>query len=193
MTDVMSDGVNMRFRGLPAAGTYWDYGGSSTPAWVNGCTVPPWLYCNGTTFSSATYPALTDIIGGTTLPDFRGRTSIQLNDGTNRTSSGGIDGNTLFASGGNQSFALSQANLPNTTFPVTDFGHTHTATTDANTGTAAVHQFISGGAPIGANVPATISLNPAFSGVRVFSGGSGAQVGLVPPTTFTGIRMVRAA
>jgi len=35
-------------------------------------TDPAWLLCDGSTFSSVTYPALNTYLGGTTLPDARG-------------------------------------------------------------------------------------------------------------------------
>lgn len=106
--DIMTDGPNVKFRNLGRIGSYWDHAGSSTPRWVDICTVPPYLYCNGTTFSSATYPILYTIMGGTTtLPDFRGRTRFYLNDGTGRINSSNFDvdytaanGNTLFSAGG---------------------------------------------------------------------------------------------
>lgn len=36
------------------------------------------LECDGSTFTSSTYPALTRILGGTTLPDIRGRVRADL-------------------------------------------------------------------------------------------------------------------
>lgn len=124
--DCINDGVNLRFKNFgPPVGGYWDYAGSSNPAWNLGCTIPPYLPCDGsTTVSSATYPTLFGIIGGT-LPDFRGRHRIYLDAGAGRVSSGtgGVAGNTLFASGGNQVTTLSSQNIP--PVPVTDPGHTH--------------------------------------------------------------------
>src|SRR5882672_359574 len=56
--DVVSDGTNIKFKNLGHTGSYWDYAGSSVPNWVSICTVPPYLNCDGTTFSATTYPAL---------------------------------------------------------------------------------------------------------------------------------------
>ena len=61
--DVMCDGSNIKFRNFGRVGSYIDHGGSSVPSWVSICTVPPLLNCDGTTFSSATYPILTTIFG----------------------------------------------------------------------------------------------------------------------------------
>lgn len=106
MTEVMTDGVNARFRGLPPVGTYWDYSGSSVPRWVNSCTIPPYLSCDGTVFSSVTYPHLANALGGTTLPDAPGRLRLALDGGAGRVSSAvsGVAGNTLLAGGGDQQF-----------------------------------------------------------------------------------------
>lgn len=49
----------------------WHYG-SSSPSLFN------WLPCNGGTFSSIDYPELAAFLGGTTLPDFRGRAIVAL-------------------------------------------------------------------------------------------------------------------
>jgi hypothetical protein len=70
IVDVLNDGSNLRFKNLGGPiGSYWDYAGSSNPAWNSGCTVPPYLNCDGSTFSAATYPSLAVILGSTTLPD----------------------------------------------------------------------------------------------------------------------------
>ena len=50
-----------------------------------GTTAPSgWLFCDGSTFSAATYPDLQAVIGGTTLPDMRGR--FPLGVGNSNTS-----------------------------------------------------------------------------------------------------------
>lgn len=38
----------------------------------------PFLQCDGSAFTSSTYPALTRILGGATLPDVRGRVRADL-------------------------------------------------------------------------------------------------------------------
>lgn len=186
-TDIMTDGVNVRFRNLPHPGSYWHYSGSSTPAWVSACSTPPWLYCNGTTFSSGTYPLLTVILNSTTLPDLRGRTAYYYEDGTGRL--GGIG--TLGAAGGAQTITLTQANLPNVSFPVTDPGHNHTvATNDANAGSATT----AGGPATGGYLNgATVTINSAVTGISVNSGGSGTAFAILPPGVVAGISMIRAA
>ncbi len=118
--DIWNDGSNLRYKNLGRVGSYWDYAGSSVPAWVSGCTVPPYLNCDGTTFSAATYPALAIILGSTTLPDSKGRARYALDQGAGRVSSAvsGVAGNTIFTGGGDQ-------RLHNHIHAATDSGHTH--------------------------------------------------------------------
>lgn len=111
---VYNDGAVVRFVNLPAPGTYLDYAGSSIPAWISTCSKPPFLLCDGSAFSGTTYPVLAAILGGTTLPDFRGRAAHYLNGGTGRltTAGAGIDGNTLLAVGGNNGVNLAVNQIP---------------------------------------------------------------------------------
>lgn len=106
-TDVLTDGSNVRFRTLGRVGTYLDIASQSIPNWITACSVPPYLYCNGATFSSAVYPVLRDFLGTNALPDCRGRARFSLNAGTSRVRSGfGLNGDTLLAGGGFDSVAL---------------------------------------------------------------------------------------
>lgn len=116
---VSADGTNMRFVGLGRIGTYWDFAGSAVPLWVTGSNPAPYLNCDGTTFSSGTYPALTDYLGGTTLPDARGRFRAALNQGTGRftaATSAGLNADTILNSGGLQN--IGSVNLPPHTHPL---------------------------------------------------------------------------
>ena len=101
---VYNDGTNVYFVDLPAIGSFLDLCTTTVPAWINACTVPPYLYCNGAGFSGTTYPYLVGIIGGTTLPDLRGRARFFFNDSTGRITSGGsgINGDALLSAGGNE-------------------------------------------------------------------------------------------
>lgn len=61
---------NVKYMNLGGpVGGYMDWAGSSVPIWMTACTIPPYLNCDGTAFSSATYPALATVLGGTTLPN----------------------------------------------------------------------------------------------------------------------------
>src|SRR5258707_587819 len=104
--DVFYDGASVKYRNLGKMGEYWDYAGSTVPSWVTISTNQPYLNCDGTVISSATYAQLVNLLGTTTLPDSKGRARVTLNQGSNRitsgSSTGGVDGNTIYASGGAQ-------------------------------------------------------------------------------------------
>jgi hypothetical protein len=191
--DVFNDGTNLKFKNLGRIGSYMDWAGSSVPSWISGCTVPPYLDCNGTTFSSATYPALAGQIG-TTLPDYRGRAAHYLNEGTGRLTSGGagIDGNTLFAAGGANGVTLTTANLP----AYTPAGSVAVSGTVAVT---AAQGFQTGGTfqglvpPGEANIPAsTFSLSASGGFTGSAQGGFSQIVANAAPGIAGGIRMIRA-
>jgi len=78
-----------------------------------------WLLCDGSTFSAADYPQLYNLLGGTTLPDFR--ELIPVGVGTNGTDSV-IDHDT-FTRG-----QVKDWNLQTHTHSKTECGHTHSAT-----------------------------------------------------------------
>lgn len=129
VVQVIWDGANCKFVNLDRVGSYWDYAGATVPAWVATCTVPPYLICDGSTFSAVTYPYLNSILGSTTLPDARARSRIPLDGGTGRvtTAGSGIDGATRFAVGGAQNVTLDTTMIPAHNHPVniTDPGHYH--------------------------------------------------------------------
>jgi microcystin-dependent protein len=115
--DVYNDGTSIKFvGGLHLVGEYWDYSGSLFPNWVSASSPQPYLNCDGSTFSSASYPQLAALIG-TTLPDARGRVRATLNQGTGRMTSGngGVDGNTNFAAGGADTQTLTAGQIPTIT------------------------------------------------------------------------------
>ncbi len=189
LSQIYNSGANIRHVGLtPLIGGYWDYAGSSVPNWVSGCTQPPFLPCDGTTFSSATYPTLTQILGTTTLPDRRGNVGATLNQGTGRmtTAGSGVDGNTRFATGGAQNATLITANLPAYT-PSGSIGNSYPGGNGVlfNTGGANV----AGGALIAAQ-GANLTVTSAFTGNA--QGGTSSAVTTMQPTVVTGIMMIRA-
>lgn len=187
-----NDGSNFFYTDLGAVGSYWDYCGSSMPNWVSGCTVPPYVAADGTAVSSALYPQLVAIMGGTTTPDLRGRYRAYLNQGTGRITAGagGVDGNTLFAGGGNQAPAIGQTHLPNVNFSVTDPGHKHQSNTGGgNTtyaGPGSQTPLVVGGT---GNLTDTTTVT---TGITVNSGGNGTGFPVIPPTAIGGITMIRA-
>lgn len=180
---VLNNAGNISFRNLGRVGEYWDHAGSSVPSWVSGCTVPPYLNCDGTTFSSSTYPQLAITLGTTTLPDSKGRTRFVLNQGTARVSTAisGINGDVLFASGGNE--AMHQHN-----HGVTDPTHTHGHNANANT--VALGQ--DAGGVFNSPTPNAGTISNAFTGITINNNGAGGTQNM-SPAYIGGVTMIRAA
>jgi hypothetical protein len=200
ITDIQVNGNVVKFRNLGRIGSFVDYIGTSVPNWVSNCTIPPYLNCDGSAFSSGTYPYLAGLIG-TNLPDLRGRSRAYLNQGTGRiTSSGsGIDGNTNLSGGGQQNIQLQQQHLPNLTFPVTivDPGHFHVLNGGAGftVGTSSVGNGPSapGAAGPAASIsPQTDTKPTGITASVVLNGGAVSTFTNMGPTVITGITMIRA-
>lgn len=178
IVDVLNDGTNLKYRNLGRVGSFVDFYVTAVPAWISGCTVPPYLNCTGTTFSSATYPALATILGSTTLPDSRGRVRAAMNGGTGRIT--GVIADTLGTGGGDQSL---QAH----THLIADPGHVHPITQPGFRSAAGPDYEIPGAAVGGA------PSETAFTGI---TGTVTAGVGVgqnVQPTYMGGLTMIRAA
>lgn len=190
--DVYSDGTNVKYRNLGRVGSYLDSGATGVPAWISGSTVPPYLLCDGSTFSAVTYPQLAVVLGGTTLPDARGRSRANLNGGTSRiTSAGsGIDGNTRFAGGGFENITLQQAQMPTHThaISVTDPGHSHTYITFGASGSG-----INASAPSASGTAAQTNASLTGISVSIGNAGSSAAHNNMGPTYIGGVSMIRAA
>lgn len=189
--DVFYDSISIRYRNLGQVGEYWDYAAATVPTWVTASTIPPYLNCNAATFSSATYPILTNLLGTTTLPDSRGRSRYALNQTTGRiTSAGaGIDGNTIQAAGGINGVTLAAGNIPTITSNVT--------TTSGNTvpqnmaGTVTV---FNQGSVLGAYFPVSANITPLAATGSATSNNTGPVLfGNAAPGYVGGITMIRAA
>lgn len=195
---IYNDGTNVYFVDLPAIGSFLDLCTTTVPAWINACTVAPYLYCNGASFNGTTYPYLVGIVGGTTLPDLRGRSRAFFNDGTSRiTSAGsGINGDALLSAGGSQSVSIGATNLPASGVSVSVSGNISVISNV-------------GGIPFNGG-PVTASAGPGFTGVQLGSLGqitstgsnsmtgstanlgSGTALASMNPATISGITLIRA-
>lgn len=189
VVDVANIGGSIHFKNLGRVGSYWDHGGSSVPNWVSGCTVPPYLLCDGTAFSSTIYPNLRNYLGVGTVPDARGRARYALDAGVGRVSSAasGVAGNTIFSGGGDQ-------NMPTHAHGVTDPGHVHDILANAHTLTAIDGAV--GGAntlPAGGLLGQTFSaVQPKVTGLLINNQGTGNGANM-PPVYIGGITLIRSA
>ena len=173
-------------------GTVVDYAGASTPA--------GYLLCYGQAVSRTTYARLFAALsttwgagdGSTTfnVPDLRGRATFGL-DNMGGTAAGRlsvtITGTTLGATGGLEAQTITQANLPNCTFTVTDPGHHHAAASASGTYSVANHgtlAFEVAGGGVASNSGTdmnSVSTGTSTTGVTVASGGSGTAQPVLPP------------
>jgi len=191
----IGDSSNPQYMSLGGRiGSYLDLCTTTVPSWITSCSVPPYLNCTGATFSSATYPVLANFLGGTTLPDLRGRGRFYMNQTTNRITSAnsGIDGNTLLSSGGNE---LIQ-------------GHTHNAsgTTGTESQTHSHSGVVVGGTPSTTGGGAFTVVGSLITGdtnsesrththtFNITTGSTGAGNSQnMPPAVMSGICLIRAA
>lgn len=187
--ECVNDGTNLKFKNLDRIGAYWDYAGSSVPAWVSGCTVPPYLNCDAGTFSATTYPTLAIILGSTTLPDSKGRVRAALDQGAARLSSAvaGFSPNTVGSAGGSQ--LLSAHTHANT---LTDLGHTHNVASPTNNVIAGSGNDGSAGALFAAGPVTSGGNNSTPMSITNVSAGTGTAAN-VPPTYIGGLTLIRAA
>lgn len=187
IVEIVNIAGQIRFKNLGRVGELWEYIGSSVPAWVSGSNPVPYLNCDGSALSSATYPVLFGLIGST-LPDSRGRYRADLNQGTGRLA-GGIDGNTNLAVGGDATTTLGTSNLPAYTPSGSISAGTFTfSQISNNTATAsnfAVTSISGSGLPSGVVLP-----TQTFTGNA--QGGVSDPVSIIPPSYIGGITLIRA-
>lgn len=199
IVDIVNDGTNIKYKNLGRVGSYWDYAGSSLPNWVSGCTVPPYLNCDGTTFSSATYPTLALILGGNTLPNSQGKYRVTLNQSASSpitSSQAGLSASAVGNIGGAQNITLGTSHLP-ANIPINDPGHNHNAHSGGVQVVAGAGVLsISAGAPLSsAGASSFGSVDTATTGITVnpSSLAANASFTLLPPTYVGGMTLIRAA
>ncbi len=188
--DIINDSVSLKYRNLDRIGVYVDFAATSVPGWISGCTVPPYLNCNGTTFSSATYPQLATILGSTTVPDSRGRTRYAADAGTGRISAVIANPNTVGSGGGDQNLqAHAHSGSGTTTGQSADHSHVYQqAQYAAITGGGA---FNSAAFNAGANTGGTSNDHTHGYSFTTANAGSGSAQNM-PPLFIHGITMIRA-
>jgi microcystin-dependent protein len=187
---MFSDGTNVKYAVEDAMpGTYHYFAGTGFPIWMSGFSPKlPYLVCNGSTFSAATYPALAAQLGGTTLPDMRGRTMFALDPTGSRIDGNTFfpNGNTLFAAGGNQLSQLDVNSLPSHNHGVNDFGHAHTLPYNS-----AVNGPVGGGSVPRTGFGSTDITGTSGTGISIQFNGSNSLFSNVPPAIIAGVVMVK--
>lgn len=101
-------------------------------AWPTNSPPDGWLICDGSAFSSSTYPELAAVLGGTTLPNYKGRTLVGKD-----TSQAEFD--SIGETGGAKTHLLTAAETPAHTHAM---AHTHPIDHDHarfDTGSEAAH------------------------------------------------------
>lgn len=173
------------YLGLPHVGSYWHVGCGGVPAWVSACTTPPYLNCNGASFSSAAYPQLATYLGGNTLPDVRGRALFALDQGTGR------NGGVFLGGGGSAQTTISQANLPNVNLNANanPVGLNQSNIVQANAGF--VTGALTGGAQYGMNATPS-AITPTVTLPQYSLGGSGTPMTTISPAIVHGMTLIRA-
>lgn len=202
---IFFDGTNVDYENPPEPGAAIDlHGVTSVPNWMSVCTKPYALVKDGSSYSTANFSGLFNVIGNTfggsggsfSVPDERNRMRLPVdtNPGSgfsNRvTSSSGINGSTMGAAGGDQLLqAHSHANS------LTDNGHTHAfpswfeLQTIGGGGTGA----ISGSAPQAngsvVTPPNTASATTNITLTNATTGAGGAQN--MPPTIISFLPLIK--
>jgi hypothetical protein len=172
------DGANVDYANMGRIGDYWFYPATDYPPWVLQGTVPPYIACIGGTYSSVTYPVLFQILGTTTLPNFRGKAWYACDPTATIITAAtcGVNGNSIGATGGSPNLTLTRPNLPNVQIPTSG-------------------QYVSGGPPStyqGGAAPAVSQLT--FTPSDYLSGGAASQVAAttISPICVGGIVFIRA-
>lgn len=191
---VYFDGTDMDYVNTLPVGAALDLTGATTyPAWMNACTVRPYLIKDGSTYSTVTYPQLAAQLGSTFggngvstfgVPDERARARIALDTlsvatgtyaGRLTAAISGVNGTTMGAAGGSESL-MSHNHFAS----VSDPGHVHPVSGGVIGLTAAAG--ISTGGSNGAVNASNITINLAVTGVTVgiASTGGGASQNVQP-------------
>lgn len=184
---VYFDGTDMDYVNTLPVGAALDLTGATTyPAWMNACTVRPYLIKDGSTYSTVTYPALAAQLGSTFggngvstfgVPDERSRARIALDTlsvatGTyagRLTLSSGVSGTTMGSAGGDQ-FLTSHTHVAG----VNDPTHDH-AVQGGFIGLATAAGVSTGGSN-GAVNASNIDIVPAATGITVGIASTGGGV-----------------
>jgi microcystin-dependent protein len=156
--------------------------------WPTASAPSGYLNCDGSAVSRTTYSALYAVVG-TTFGTGDGSTTFNLPNYQDRMPIGkGTIAASIGATGGSATTTISQANLPNVSFPVTDPGHQHNTSVTGSllfpaTGATTIAYGGSG------TYPATrFTMDNNTTGITVNSGGSGTAATTISP--YLGINFI---
>lgn len=198
---IFFDGTNVDYENPPDPGTAIDlHGMTSVPNWMTVCTKQYALPKDGSTYSTANFSGLFNVIGSTfggngittfAVPDERSRMRLPIdtNPGggfANRVTAGGsgINGTTMGAVGGDQ---LLQSHTHAATPTVTDPGHTHNLSGGTIQDNSGSRPLGNGGYSVGGNASAGSYTNSGFSGAQLVQNSTASiSVGVVNATTGSG-------
>lgn len=192
------DGTNVKFVDMPHVGSYLDLFGASVPQWIAASAPTPYLLCDGTIYSTASFAALGALLGSTFggngastfgVPDLQNRWRVPIGISTTRISSalfGSFNGAVLGAAGGVQSVALGQSNLPNYNLIVTDGGHSH-----GMVGTTGFVGTIGAGGPPYYVQPTGGTTSVATTSISVALNGGGQSFFVVNPAMVAGMTLIK--
>lgn len=193
---VFYDGTHMDYVDMPTPGSALDLHINTTtlPPWMTACTLAPYLIKDGSTYSTATYTALAQLLGSTYggngittfgVPDERARArlgvdTIQAASGATsaRVTFGvaGFTGSVLGAAGGDQ-------RMPTHNHGITDPTHGHVGSRGSVAGTvssAFTTSALLGGTNTPANDTQNLTIAASTTGITVNNAGTGSSANMMP-------------
>lgn len=205
---VFFDGTDMDYVNMPTPGAPLDLHTNTTtlPPWMTACSVLPYLVKDGSTYSSAIYPALSALLGSTYggngvttfgVPDERARARIGVD--TVQAASGATSGRVTFAIAGFTGSLLGAAGgdqrQQSHTHSTTELPHSHTASL-RNSGLAFAvggsfialigdNQVMSTGAALNAG-----TVNATTTGLTINNTGTGSSQNM-PPSIVSFLPLVK--
>jgi len=213
---IYNDGVNVKFVNFGRIGHIEMWAGlSAMPSWVNACSLPPYLLCDGGTYNFSDFPYLGQRLGATfggngvttfSVPDLRGRVALPYDSTGARITAPicGINGQVLGSAIDNQGIVLNAGQIPTITAAGSNNivvrsqnGLTGIPTTTSGANVAGGAGAFGSGGPYSAN-----STSASWAGVDQLSGSNvvnvtsnntgGQSHSNVQPSQVTGIAVIRA-
>jgi len=200
---VFYDGTSMDYVDLGRVGSAVDlHGVTALPAWMQACTILPYLIKDGTIYSTSIYPALGAQLGSAfggngittfAVPDERSRLRLPIDTGaTGRVTAAGsgINGTTMGASGGAQNQTIGTANLP-ASIPYTDPGHIHT--TNSNVAVQGLRPIggVQAFTPSNQATPVNITIDSATTNITISPGSPNTALRTMVPAIVSFLALIK--